>query len=107
MHIEGLNDVTGPRLRAFRKAKGQSAIEFWGAVGISRSRGYDFEKKASLPEFVARLVYIHHVAGIPTDMPVAELRHLAKACEGHKALKQSIASAQRGAELLSKAAGGL
>ena len=69
---------TGEGLREMRMANGLSLKEFWGSVGYTISRGSSYEtSKTKIPEHVRRLVYLHHVLGVPTDPDTAEAREFA------------------------------
>lgn len=69
---------TGEELRKMRIASGLSLKEFWGRVGYTISRGSCYEtSKTKIPEHVRRLVWLHHVLGVPTDPDSAETREFA------------------------------
>lgn len=67
--------LTPEALTELRKAKGLSQRAFWHALGYSNTRGCSYEAgRTAIPEHVRRLVYLHHVLGIPTDIDSKEFR---------------------------------
>lgn len=64
---------TGEELRAMRTKLGISMKKFWGALGYSMTRGCAYEtSRTNPPEHVHRLVHLHYVVGIPTDISSPE-----------------------------------
>lgn len=87
MELKTPNEINGSDIRALRMARNERLEDFWGAVGYSTSRGSAYETGSPLPEHVRRLVYLHYVVGIPTNMQGAEFRDLANAIESGSARK--------------------
>lgn len=67
--------LTPEAVTELRKAKGLSQRAFWHALGYSNTRGCSYEAgRTAIPEHVRRLVYLHHVLGIPTNIDSKEFR---------------------------------
>ncbi|AXF51470.1 transcriptional regulator [Erwinia phage Pavtok] len=80
-------EINGDDIRALRLSRNERLEDFWGAVGYSTSRGSAYETGSPLPEHVRRLVYLHYVVGIPTNLQSADFRDLAHAIENGSARK--------------------
>ncbi|AEY69633.1 putative WHTH_GntR-like protein [Erwinia phage PEp14] len=87
MELKSPNEINGSAIRAFRMARNERLEDFWGAVGYSTSRGSRYETGDTLPEHVRRLVYLHYVVGIPTNMQGAEFQNLVQTIEQGSARK--------------------
>lgn len=81
-------DITGPVARQLRMELGMSQPKFWGPLGVKKSASIDYEhEKRPMPFQVRRLVFLHHVVGVPFDM---DAEHLSKIFEGEKTKAEAI-----------------
>lgn len=105
MEIKKVSEISGERLRVLRTARGERLEDFWGAVGYSTSRGHAYETGAtSLPEHVRRLVFLHYVVGIPTNLEGAEFNDLVQAIEAGSIgkIRQASTLLEQGQQLLNE-----
>lgn len=85
MEIKNPHEISGEALRALRTARNERLEDFWGAVGYSTSRGSAYETGSPIPEHVRRLIFLHYVVGIPTDLQGSKVIDLATAVENGSA----------------------
>ena len=93
MEIKKTAEICGGTLRKLRESRGERLEDFWGAVGYSTSRGSAYETGSPIPEHVRRLIFLHYVVGIPTDLQGSEVIDLATAVENGSARRLEEARA--------------
>lgn len=59
--------ITGFTARQMRQDLGLSQEAFWGAIGVRRETGNNYERHGRLTEPVRRLLFLHYTAGIPVN----------------------------------------
>lgn len=74
MEITKFEQVCGIAARNIRLDLGRSQEQFWGAIGVRRETGKNYEQHGRIPEPVQRLVFARYIAGIPVDSAPALLR---------------------------------
>lgn len=80
MDIKNESELNGVAVRAIRQGLRLSQKKFWGAVCVLGSRGCAYETGSTdLPAPVRRLVFLHYVLGIPTDISSTEGQAIQKA----------------------------
>ena len=68
MQLDSIEQVTAEFIEAYRTERGLSLEQFWGAIGLSPTRGYRYESEVyKIPDTVRRLLFLQYGAGIPTD----------------------------------------
>lgn len=76
--MNGEEVINGQVARKIRAELGLTQGEFWGALGIQRETGKNYEMRGRLIEPVRRLLFMHYVAGIPVNAPPDELVRMGK-----------------------------
>lgn len=72
MEVKSPSDINGLVVRQIRLERKMSLREFWPAVGVSYSAGSAYEhSRNEIPEPVRRVVFLHYVLGLPTDIDAA------------------------------------
>ena len=99
MKITSPAQIDGAVAKALREQAGHSQREFWGSLGIGRARGCHLEKgRNRIDEPIKRLIYLHHVCGLPLDLPHDTMLALAETARragmGIATLEQAIAQAE-------------
>lgn len=80
MEITNSDQVTGAAALSMRTAMGLSAKEFWGVAGISKAQASGYENGTyNVSRPAQRMIYLHYVCGIPTDLPHEKLVAMGKA----------------------------
>ncbi len=75
MEIQKQSDINAETVKRLRTSLDMRLIDFWPPVCITASRGCAYEKgKTEIPETVKRLVFLHYVVGIQTDLSAEELK---------------------------------
>jgi transcriptional regulator with XRE-family HTH domain len=94
VEIKNENDINGVASLELRTKLKLTQKEFWGAVCVSGSRGCAYETgKTPIPAAVRRLLFLHYVLGIPTDINDREVKELAKvAAPARRARRQMDAA---------------
>lgn len=80
MKIEKEGDINALTVKALREGLKLKQPDFWQAVCVSKGRGcaYETGRTAPIPAEVRRLVFLHYVVGVPTDMTSTELKELSE-----------------------------
>lgn len=94
------SEITGHVARKIRQELGLSQAEFWGAIGIRRETGNNYERRGRLTEPVRLLVFAHYIAGIPVN----DLQELRRVGAVAKAMREAGARLSEAAESVSQAA---
>jgi len=69
MEITKPDQLTGQVIKQMREGSGKTQTEFWGPIGVGKSRGSGYERGThSVDEPVQLLVYLVHVCGIPVNL---------------------------------------
>ena len=78
MKITKHSEINGETAKALRESLGLQQKEFWPSVGVSPDRGcrYETGETKRIPEPAQRLVFLHYVCGVPTDMAPGEFRKM-------------------------------
>lgn len=79
MPIKIESDINAKTVKELRTKLGMTQEKFWTAVCVSKGRGcvYETGRTDPIPAEVRRLVFLHYVVGVPTDMTSPELKELA------------------------------
>lgn len=67
MEIHQFSQIDGGTARRLRQDLGRSQEVFWGAIGIRRETGSNYENSGRVPEPVQRLLFMRYVAGISIE----------------------------------------
>lgn len=94
MDIDRDEQITGAVARQIRQDLGRSQVVFWGAVGIKRDTGNNYERRGRLPEPVRRLVFMKYIAGIPVDAAPDELVRVGRLAMSSRSAIESLAVAK-------------
>lgn len=86
-------EITGASARQIRKEMGLSQEAFWGAVGVKRETGNNYERRGRITEPVRRLLFMHYVAGIPVDADPRELLRIGRIAQAGNAAVGALLSA--------------
>lgn len=112
IEIKSESDITPVSVTALRAKLKLTQREFWPAVTVPAARGGFYENgRSGIPHEVRRLVYLHYVAGIPTDATSSELAGLSKkivevrevASKAQGAVSSAASMVDKAADLLRKA----
>lgn len=84
MEIHQFEQIDGEAARRLRHDLGRSQETFWGAVGIRRETGSNYENSGRVPGPVQRLLFMRYVAGISveSELDLIKLGRLAGAVVG-------------------------
>lgn len=108
MEITKPGQLTGPIIREMRQKAGKTQSEFWGPLGVNRSRASSYERENhKIDEPVQQLVYLHHICRFPVGLAHESMVMAGSvasgAAEGSDAIKRAIAIAEGGADVLRSA----
>lgn len=95
MKIEKESDINDETVKALRESLKLSQKEFWGAVCLTGARGcaYETGRTKPIPPEVRRLVYLHYIIRLPTDIDGKEMRELASIADPARQLRRKMALA--------------
>lgn len=95
------SEVTGPWAREYRQEKGMTQSQFWGVACVTKATACGYESGLNIPQKVKRLVFLHHIVGIPVNGNISEMKAMsAKLRDLAKADKKARARLLRAADLL-------
>lgn len=97
MEIKNESEINGVWALGHREQLNMKQAEFWRPVCVSGSRGCAYETgKTPIPAAIRRLLYLHYVLGIPTDISGREIKELAKvAAPARRARRQMDAAVKQ------------
>lgn len=73
------SQLTGQACLELRKKKGLGQTAFWAPAHVSRGMGSWYEHGNPVSPKVQRLIFLHHVVGIPVDADKKQLKEMVKA----------------------------
>lgn len=83
MEITKPDQLTGQVIKQMREGSGKTQTEFWGPIGVSKSRGSGYERGThGVDEPVQLLVYLHHVCGVPVNLPHEYMAAMGQVAQG-------------------------
>lgn len=75
MEIKKQSDINAETVKALRLDLGMRLSDFYPPVCVSLTRGSSYETgKTPIPETVKRLLFLHYIVGIQTDLSAEELK---------------------------------
>ncbi|MND38632.1 hypothetical protein D3C76_47600 [compost metagenome] len=96
MEIKNENEISGVAAQAMRERLKLTQKEFWRPVCVSGARGCAYETgRTPIPSPIKRLLYLHYVLGIPTDMSPREASDLAKVAAPARRARRQMDAATR------------
>lgn len=94
MDIKNESEINGITAKAIRENLGLRQSDFWGAVCISGARGCAYETgRTDIPKPIRRLLFLHYVLGVPTDISSREIRELGKVADPARRARRQMDNA--------------
>lgn len=97
MTINTSEEIDRAAVLALRSATGFGQRKFWGDLGVSPAAGCSYETgRSQMPIPVRRLIFLHYVIGIPTDINAEDAKSLSgfgASMRGVRKMKQAIGTA--------------
>lgn len=105
MHIETEGDIDAATVKALRESLKLTQSEFWEPVCVRKGRGcvYETGRTAPIPAEVRRLVFLHYVVGVPTDLTSKELAELAELAKFASPVRRARREMHAAADLIDQA----
>lgn len=105
MPIKTEGDINALTVKELRAGLKLTQSDFWGAVCVSKGRGcvYETGRTAPIPAEVRRLVFLHYVVGVPTDLTSKELVELAELAKFASPVRRARREMHAAADLIDQA----
>ena len=93
--IKSQDDVTPEAVKALRAHLKLTQEGFWPPVCVPAMRGCHYEtKRTPIPVEIKRLIYLHHVLGIPTDIKASDINDIAETAKSVRIAQREIEKAE-------------
>lgn len=93
--IQSQDDVTPEAVKALRAQLKLTQEGFWPPVCVPAMRGCHYEtKRTPIPVEIKRLIYLHHVLGIPTDIKAGDINDIAETAKSVRIAQREIEKAE-------------
>ena len=100
--IKTASDITGAVAREIRQGLKMPQRQFWGGISVSAAAGCAYENgHAPVPGTVQRLLFLHYVLSIPTDMEASDA-HFAALVPSIQKIKSTRETAEEAATVISR-----
>lgn len=93
--IHSEDDVTPGAVKALREHLRLTQGKFWPPVCVPKMRGCHYEtKRTPIPVEIRRLIYLHYVVGIPTDIKASDINDIAETAKSVRIAQREIEKAE-------------